>query len=86
VHAHAATKTQKGSTAAARMIAAIRVYQREISPRRGPVCRFTPSCSEYAARALDEHGARRGSWLAVRRLLRCRPGAAGGADPVPAAA
>src|SRR3954449_3161644 len=72
VHAHSATKARKGGTAAARMIAAIRVYQREISPRRPPVCRFTPSCSEYAAQALEKHGARRGSWLAVRRLLRCR--------------
>jgi hypothetical protein len=71
---------------AARMVAAIRVYQREISPRRPPVCRFTPSCSEYAARALETHGARRGGRLAVRRLLRCRPGVAGGSDPVPEAA
>jgi putative membrane protein insertion efficiency factor len=69
-----------------RLIAAVRVYQREVSPHRGPCCRFTPSCSEYAARALEGHGARRGSWLAVRRLLRCRPGAVGGPDPVPAVA
>ena len=68
------------------MIAAIRVYQREISPRRGPVCRFEPSCSAYAVEAIEGHGARRGAWLTARRLLRCRPGAAGGADPVPAAA
>jgi putative membrane protein insertion efficiency factor len=84
-HVHRASKGQRGGGAAARMVAAIRVYQREISPRRPPVCRYTPSCSAYAVEALETHGARRGTWLAVRRLLRCRPGAAGGGDPVPAA-
>jgi uncharacterized protein len=69
---------------AERTVAAVRVYQREISPRRPAVCRFEPTCSAYAVEALDRHGAGRGVWLAVRRLLRCRPGAAGGADPVPA--
>ncbi|MFL6093971.1 MAG: membrane protein insertion efficiency factor YidD [Blastococcus sp.] len=68
------------------MIAAIRVYQRQISPKRPPVCRFEPSCSAFAAEALEQHGARRGSWLTLRRLLRCRAGAVGAADPVPAAA
>ena len=68
------------------LIAAIGSYQREISPRRPPCCRFTPSCSAYAIAALERHGAWRGGLLALRRLLRCRPGAAGGADPVPAAA
>jgi putative membrane protein insertion efficiency factor len=71
---------------AARMIAAVRVYQREISPRRRPCCRFSPTCSAYAVQALETHGARRGGWLTLRRLLRCRPGAVGGADQVPAAA
>jgi putative membrane protein insertion efficiency factor len=67
-----------------RLVAAVQVYQREVSPRRGPSCHFTPTCSAYAVEALEAHGARRGSWLTVRRLLRCRPGATGGADPVPA--
>jgi putative membrane protein insertion efficiency factor len=67
-----------------RLVAAVRVYQREVSPRRRPCCSFTPTCSTYAVEALETHGARRGTWLTVRRLLRCRPGAAGGADPVPA--
>ena len=67
------------------MIAAIRVYQREISPKRPPVCKFEPSCSAYAVEALERHGARRGAWLTVRRLVRCRPGAVGGADLVPGA-
>jgi putative membrane protein insertion efficiency factor len=66
------------------MIAAIGVYQREISPKRPPCCRFTPTCSSYAVEALEKHGAGRGSWLTVRRLVRCRPGSRGGADPVPA--
>jgi putative membrane protein insertion efficiency factor len=66
-----------------RMIAAVRVYQREISPKHPPCCRFTPTCSHYAVEALERHGAVRGTWLTLRRLVRCRPGAAGGADPVP---
>jgi putative membrane protein insertion efficiency factor len=77
---------ERGTRLADRMIAAVRVYQREISPKRAPVCHFTPTCSAYAVEALEEHGARRGAWLTVRRLVRCRPGAVGGADPVPAAA
>lgn len=85
-HVHRETRAQRGGGAAARLVAAIRVYQREVSPRRPPVCRFTPSCSEYAAQAVERYGARRGAWLAARRLLRCRPGAAGGRDAVPAAA
>ncbi|WP_254780975.1 membrane protein insertion efficiency factor YidD [Modestobacter sp. DSM 44400] len=72
-------------TLADRLVAAVRVYQREVSPHRRPVCHFTPTCSEYAVQALEGHGARRGSWLAARRLLRCRPGGSNGADPVPAA-
>jgi putative membrane protein insertion efficiency factor len=84
-HVHAAGTASHGRLAD-RMIAAIRVYQREISPKRPPVCTFEPSCSAYGVEALQQHGARRGSWLLVRRLVRCRPGAVGGPDPVPAAA
>lgn len=66
--------------------AAIVVYQQEISAnRRRPCCRYSPSCSSYALEALEVHGLRSGLWLSARRLLRCRPGAAGGADPVPPA-
>ena len=75
---------QRGGRIADRLIAAVRVYQREISPKRAPCCHFTPTCSAYAVEALERHGARRGSWLTVRRLVRCRPGGARGADPVPA--
>ena len=67
-----------------RLVAAVRVYQREVSPRRRPCCHFTPTCSAYAVQALEQHGAVRGSWLTVRRLVRCRPGGAHGPDPVPA--
>jgi putative membrane protein insertion efficiency factor len=67
-----------------RLIAAVRVYQRDISPRRKACCHFTPTCSAYAVEALERHGALRGSWLTARRLVRCRPGGAHGADPVPA--
>jgi hypothetical protein len=61
----------------------IRVYQRFLSPLLGPRCRYHPSCSEYAAQALQRHGILRGSLLASWRLLRCNPWSHGGFDPVP---
>jgi putative membrane protein insertion efficiency factor len=83
-HRHDSPHEHPRGRAAGRLAAVVRVYQREVSPRRPPVCRFTPTCSQYALDALEGHGALRGSWLTLRRLVRCRPGAAGGADPVPA--
>ena len=80
----AAGTGERGTRVADRLIAAVRVYQRRISPARPPCCHFAPTCSAYAVEALERHGARRGSWLMLRRLVRCRPGATGGADPVPA--
>ncbi|MFB9238631.1 membrane protein insertion efficiency factor YidD [Plantactinospora siamensis] len=68
------------------VIGAVRFYQRNISSRRPAVCRFSPSCSEYTAQAVERHGALRGLRLGAARLLRCRPGGARGLDPVPAAA
>jgi len=65
------------------LIFLIRIYQRTISPLLGPVCRFEPSCSRYAAKCLEHHGALRGSWLAIRRLSRCHPFHPGGYDPPP---
>lgn len=64
---------------------AIRLYQRLISPLLGPVCRFTPSCSQYMAICIERHGTRRGVWLGVRRLSRCHPFHPGGVDLPPEA-
>ena len=61
----------------------IRAYQLLVSPWLGPRCRFYPSCSCYAHAAIEQHGALRGGWLALRRLLRCHPFNEGGYDPVP---
>ena len=61
----------------------IRVYQWTLSPLLGPRCRFHPSCSCYTHEAIARHGAIRGLWLGVRRLLRCHPFVEGGYDPVP---
>jgi putative membrane protein insertion efficiency factor len=61
----------------------LRGYRLVISPLYGQVCRYHPSCSAYALQAVETHGALRGSWLAIRRLARCHPWAAGGYDPVP---
>lgn len=65
------------------LILMIRGYQTGISPFLPPSCRYTPTCSEYAAEAIRRHGAARGSWLAARRLARCHPWGRSGHDPVP---
>ncbi|MEA4882778.1 MAG: membrane protein insertion efficiency factor YidD [Clostridia bacterium] len=62
----------------------IRVYRMYISPlKRGPCCRFVPTCSQYAEEAIVKHGVAVGTWLALRRLFRCHPFSKGGYDPVP---
>jgi putative membrane protein insertion efficiency factor len=63
-------------------IAAIRVYQRVLSPMLGPRCKYYPSCSEYAVQAIGRYGILRGAVLAAWRLLRCNPFSHGGYDPV----
>lgn len=61
----------------------IRFYQRFVSPLTPPACRFTPTCSAYAAEAILKHGIVKGTCLAVRRILRCHPWGGSGYDPVP---
>jgi uncharacterized protein len=65
------------------LIGFLRAYRLLISPLYGQVCRYHPSCSAYALEAITVHGSLMGTWLAVRRLGRCHPWAAGGYDPVP---
>ncbi len=64
---------------------ALRAYKLTLSPLIGTHCRYTPTCSEYAAAALIEHGPVRGGWLAARRVCRCAPWGGCGHDPVPPA-
>ena len=65
------------------LITLIDGYRLLLSPFFGAQCRFYPTCSAYAREAIDVHGSVRGTWLAVRRILRCNPWCAGGVDPVP---
>ena len=65
------------------LIALVRAYRFFLSPWLGSSCRFEPSCSIYALRALELHGAAGGSYVTLRRLARCHPWCDGGHDPVP---
>ena len=60
-------------------------YRLALSPLLGASCRFYPTCSAYAAEAIEKHGALRGAWLAIRRISKCHPWHPGGVDPVPPA-
>ena len=71
------------SYAARLLILGARVYQQTLSRFLGGQCRFSPSCSHYFIEAVEKHGAVRGGWLGLRRLLRCHPFSRGGLDPVP---
>lgn len=64
------------------LIGAVRLYQYVISPLLGPRCRFWPSCSSYTIEAIQVHGPLKGSWMALRRIIKCHPGNPGGMDPV----
>jgi putative membrane protein insertion efficiency factor len=65
------------------LVRIIKAYQLVLSPFFGQQCRFYPTCSQYAIEALQKHGAIRGSYYTVHRLLRCHPWCAGGHDPIP---
>ncbi|MBP0116572.1 MAG: membrane protein insertion efficiency factor YidD [Candidatus Nitrotoga sp.] len=65
------------------LIRLIGAYQYLLSPLMPPSCRFTPSCSQYARESIARHGAVRGTWLSVRRVIRCNPWHPGGHDPAP---
>jgi uncharacterized protein len=65
------------------LVALVRLYQLAVSPLLPPACRFWPSCSAYAADAINRHGALRGARLTIARLARCHPWHPGGHDPVP---
>lgn len=88
--AFAAVMRATGRAPAAVLLALIRLYQRTLSPVLPIVtlgscgCRFSPTCSHYAAEAVRRHGAVAGAWLALKRLVKCTPLHPGGFDPVPA--
>ncbi|WP_249704931.1 membrane protein insertion efficiency factor YidD [Bacillus zhangzhouensis] len=64
-------------------IGIIRFYQKYISPLTPPSCRFYPTCSNYGLEAIKTHGALKGGWLTIKRILKCHPLHPGGIDPVP---
>lgn len=64
-------------------LALIKLYQIIISPMFPPSCRFVPTCSAYAYEAVGKYGPLKGSWLALKRILKCHPMHPGGYDPVP---
>ena len=78
-------KIRKAATAI--VSAPIHFYRLFLSPMLPPACRFTPTCSAYALEAIERHGAGKGVYLALRRILRCHPftwlGGSSGFDPVP---
>ena len=58
------------------------IYKALVSPFLPPACRFEPTCSEYAKEAVEKYGAVRGTWMGLKRILRCQPFCKGGHDPV----
>jgi len=64
-------------------IGLIKAYQWALSPFLGANCRFSPTCSQYAVEAINKYGALKGSYLGIKRIMRCHPWCMGGHDPVP---
>jgi putative membrane protein insertion efficiency factor len=91
IHMGSKTRNMTGANVATRaktfgawsLLAFVQFYKIFFSPFLGGACKFYPSCSNYAQEAIELHGARRGAWLALKRLGRCRPFTKGGFDPVP---
>lgn len=79
------TATQRGGLTPAQRVALVLLwlYKTALSPLLASGCKFYPTCSAYAQQAIQLYGVRRGAWLTLKRLLRCRPFSQGGIDPVP---
>ena len=71
------------SVAARALISIVSFYRKHFSPMTARRCRFVPTCSAYALEALEKYGALKGSWLTIKRILKCQPFHKGGYDPVP---
>jgi len=80
---HAMRKITLKTLPATAVLILIRAYQLLLSPLTGAHCRHIPTCSQYAAEAVERFGVIRGGWLAARRVLRCHPWGTSGYDPVP---
>ncbi|QIH78927.1 membrane protein insertion efficiency factor YidD [Macrococcoides canis] len=65
------------------LLGLIKFYRKYISPMTPPACRFHPTCSQYGLEAIETHGAMKGAYLTVKRILKCHPFHPGGFDPVP---
>lgn len=81
-HQHTVSAPKPGPVARVLMLL-VRIYQLTLSQALPPSCRFYPSCSEYTYQAIGKYGALKGSWLGLKRILRCHPFHPGGYDPVP---
>lgn len=80
---HSASSTKLKKVLIAPFIFLIRFYQNAISPYTPASCRYQPTCSAYAAEALQKHGVLKGGWLATKRIFSCHPWGGKGYDPVP---